>query len=141
MLQFSAPTALPSTTKCAISFWSSSPRSSASILVFRTRPCWHAFGGQARRLFPRRLLWMRPAGLRIRDATRLSPRVTRPVGKGMFLTQDVSTQVGTMALVPQVVDAIKVPVIAAGGIADARGILAAFALGAAAVQIGTAYLC
>jgi nitronate monooxygenase len=61
--------------------------------------------------------------------------------RGMFLTEDVSTQVGTMALVPQVVDAVKVPVIAAGGIADARGILAAFALGAVAVQIGTAYLC
>src|SRR5215469_13557289 len=60
--------------------------------------------------------------------------------RGMFLTQDVSTQVGTMALVPQVVDAIKVPVIAAGGIADARGIAAALALGAAGVQIGTAYL-
>jgi nitronate monooxygenase len=60
--------------------------------------------------------------------------------RGMFLTGDVSTQVGTMALVPQVVDAVRVPVIAAGGIADARGILAAFALGAAAVQIGTAYL-
>jgi nitronate monooxygenase len=60
--------------------------------------------------------------------------------RGMFLTEDVSTQVGTMALVPQVVDAVKVPVIAAGGIADARGILAAFALGAAAVQMGTAYL-
>ena len=60
--------------------------------------------------------------------------------RGMFLTHDVSTQVGTMALVPQVVDALKVPVIAAGGIADARGIVAAFALGAVAVQIGTAYL-
>jgi len=60
--------------------------------------------------------------------------------RGTFLTADVSTQVGTMALVPQVVDAVKVPVIAAGGIADARGILAAFALGAAAVQMGTAYL-
>jgi len=60
--------------------------------------------------------------------------------RGMVLTEDVSTQVGIMALVPQVVDAVKVPVIAAGGIADARGILAAFALGAAAVQIGTAYL-
>jgi nitronate monooxygenase len=60
--------------------------------------------------------------------------------RGMFLTEDVSTQVGTMALVPQVVDAVKVPVIAAGGIADGRGISAAFALGAAAVQIGTAYL-
>ena len=60
--------------------------------------------------------------------------------RGMFLTEDIPTQVGTMALVPQVVDAVKVPVITAGGIADARGILAAFALGAAAVQIGTAYL-
>src|SRR5580698_7455701 len=60
--------------------------------------------------------------------------------RGMFLTQDISTQVGTMALVPQVVDAVKVPVIAAGGIADARGIVAALALGASAVQIGTAYL-
>jgi len=60
--------------------------------------------------------------------------------RGMFLTQDVSTQVGTMALVPQVVDAVKVPVIATGGIGDARGIVAALALGAAAVQLGTAYL-
>ena len=60
--------------------------------------------------------------------------------RGMFLTQDVSTQVGTIALVPQVVDAVKVPVIAAGGISDARGLAAAFALGAAAVQLGTAYL-
>ena len=60
--------------------------------------------------------------------------------RGMFLTHDVSTQVGTMALVPQVVDAVKVPVIAAGGIADARGMVAAFALGAVGVQIGTAYL-
>jgi nitronate monooxygenase len=60
--------------------------------------------------------------------------------QAMFLSDDVSTQVGTMALVPQVVDAVKVPVIAAGGIADARGIAAAFALGASGVQIGTAYL-
>ena len=58
----------------------------------------------------------------------------------MFLTDDVASQAGTFALVPQVVDAVKVPVIAAGGIADARGIVAALALGAAAVQIGTAYL-
>jgi nitronate monooxygenase len=49
-------------------------------------------------------------------------------------------QPGTFALVPQVVDAVAVPVIAAGGIADGRGIAAAFALGAAGVQIGTAYL-
>jgi len=60
--------------------------------------------------------------------------------RGVFLTNEISTQAGTMALVPQVVDAVKVPVIAAGGIADARGIVAASALGASAVQIGTAYL-
>jgi nitronate monooxygenase len=60
--------------------------------------------------------------------------------RGMFLTVDVSAQIGTESLVPQIVDSVKVPVIAAGGIADARGIAAAFALGAAAVQIGTAYL-
>jgi nitronate monooxygenase len=60
--------------------------------------------------------------------------------RGTFLTDDISTQIGTFSLVPQVVDSVKVPVIAAGGIADARGIAAAFALGAAAVQIGTAYL-
>ena len=60
--------------------------------------------------------------------------------RGIFLSDDIGTQAGTMALVPQVVDAVRVPVIAAGGIADARGIVAAFALGASAVQIGTAYL-
>lgn len=60
--------------------------------------------------------------------------------RGVFLKADISTQPGTFALVPQVVDAVQVPVIAAGGIADARGIVAAFALGAAAVQMGTAYL-
>jgi nitronate monooxygenase len=64
--------------------------------------------------------------------------------RGIFLGGDplteAATQAGTMALVPQIVDAVTVPVIAAGGIADARGIVAAFALGAAAVQIGTAYL-
>jgi nitronate monooxygenase len=60
--------------------------------------------------------------------------------RGMFLSDEISGQVGTMALVPQVVDAVKVPVIAAGGIGDARGIIAALALGASAVQLGTAYL-
>jgi nitronate monooxygenase len=60
--------------------------------------------------------------------------------RGMFLTDDVATQAGTFALVPQVADAVEVPVIAAGGIADGRGIAAAFMLEAAAVQIGTAYL-
>jgi nitronate monooxygenase len=60
--------------------------------------------------------------------------------RGMFLTDRLAEQVGNLALVPQVVDAVKVPVIVAGGIADGRGIAAAFALGAAGVQIGSAYL-
>jgi nitronate monooxygenase len=60
--------------------------------------------------------------------------------RGMFLNDDISRQAGTMALVPQVVDAVKVPVIAAGGIGDGRGIAAALALGAAGAQIGTGYL-
>lgn len=60
--------------------------------------------------------------------------------RGMFLAQDPAMQSGTMALVPQVVDAVKVPVIATGGLCDGRGIAAALALGAAAVQLGTAYL-
>ena len=60
--------------------------------------------------------------------------------RGMFLTDNTATQAGTFALVPQVVDAVKVPVIAAGGIADGRGIAASFALGEAGVQIGTAYV-
>ena len=60
--------------------------------------------------------------------------------RGMFLTDDIAGQAGTFALVPQVVDAVKLPVIAAGGIADGRGVSAAFALGASAAQIGTAYL-
>ncbi|MEM9625105.1 MAG: nitronate monooxygenase [Pseudomonadota bacterium] len=60
--------------------------------------------------------------------------------RGIFLRDDISSQAGTMALVPQVVDAVDLPVIAAGGITDGRGIAAAFALGASAAQIGTAYL-
>jgi nitronate monooxygenase len=60
--------------------------------------------------------------------------------RGIFLTKNLAAQPGTFALVPQVVDAVEIPVIAAGGISDARGIAAAFALGAAAVQIGSAFL-
>jgi nitronate monooxygenase len=60
--------------------------------------------------------------------------------RGMFLSDDLNTQVGTFALLPQIVKAVRVPVIAAGGIADAQGVSAALALGAAGVQIGTAYL-
>lgn len=58
----------------------------------------------------------------------------------MFLSPEVTTQVGTLALVPQIVHAVGVPVIAAGGIADAAGVRAALALGAIAAQVGTAYL-
>ncbi|MDD1961838.1 nitronate monooxygenase family protein [Pseudomonas sp. 39004] len=60
--------------------------------------------------------------------------------RGMFLSEDITSQIGTFALVPQIADAVKVPVIAAGGIGDHRGLVAALALGASAVQIGTAYL-
>jgi len=60
--------------------------------------------------------------------------------RGMFLTDDIDAQPGLMALLPQVVDAVDVPVVAAGGIADGRGVAAAMMLGASAAQIGTAYL-
>jgi nitronate monooxygenase len=57
-----------------------------------------------------------------------------------FLAPAEQSLIGTFALVPQVVDAVAVPVIAAGGIADRRGVAAAFALGAEGVQVGTAFL-
>jgi len=60
--------------------------------------------------------------------------------RGIFLSEDLSTQMGTFALLPQIVQAVRVPVVAAGGIADAAGVRAALALGAAGVQLGTAYL-
>ena len=60
--------------------------------------------------------------------------------RGIFLSDDLTTQVGTFALVPQLIRNVRVPVIAAGGIADAKGVAAAMALGAAGVQVGTAYL-
>ncbi|MBA4501818.1 NAD(P)H-dependent flavin oxidoreductase [Marinobacterium marinum] len=60
--------------------------------------------------------------------------------RGMFLSQDINAQAGTFALLPQVVEAVRVPVIAAGGIADAAGVRAAMTLGASGVQVGTAYL-
>ena len=60
--------------------------------------------------------------------------------RGIFLSDDLSTQMGTFALLPQLVRAVRVPVLAAGGIADAAGVRAALALGAAGVQVGTAYL-
>ena len=60
--------------------------------------------------------------------------------RGHFLDHDLSRQLGTFALLPQLVDALNVPVIATGGIGDARGVAAAMALGAAGVQVGSAYL-
>jgi nitronate monooxygenase len=60
--------------------------------------------------------------------------------RGMFLTRDLTTQVGTLALVPQIVRAVSIPVVAAGGIADAQGVAAAMRRGAAPVPSGTAYL-
>jgi nitronate monooxygenase len=60
--------------------------------------------------------------------------------RGLFLDMDLSSQLGTFALLPQVVEAVRLPVIAAGGIGDARGVAAALALGAAGVQVGSAYL-
>ncbi len=58
----------------------------------------------------------------------------------MFLSTDLTQQIGTFSLVPQIQRAVKLPVIAAGGIADATGVSAAMALGSVGVQIGTAYL-
>lgn len=60
--------------------------------------------------------------------------------RGMFLTQDVSTQLGTFALLPQIIQQVKLPVIAAGGIVDAQTVKLALSFGALAVQVGTAYL-
>ena len=60
--------------------------------------------------------------------------------RGTFTGVDMSMQPGLFALLPQVVDAVRVPVIAAGGIADGRTVAAAFVLGACAVQLGTAFL-
>ncbi|MFM9971716.1 MAG: NAD(P)H-dependent flavin oxidoreductase [Burkholderiales bacterium] len=60
--------------------------------------------------------------------------------RGIFLSEDLNTQLGTFALVPQIIRAVNIPVIAAGGIADPKGIAAAMALGASGVQIGTAYM-
>jgi nitronate monooxygenase len=61
--------------------------------------------------------------------------------RGHFLSHDLTLQTGTFALLPQIKAAVRVPVIAAGGIADAAGVRAAMALGADGVQVGTAYLC
>lgn len=60
--------------------------------------------------------------------------------RGHFLSKEITSQMGTFALLPQIARAVKIPVLAAGGIADSHGVAAALALGATGVQIGTAYL-
>ena len=60
--------------------------------------------------------------------------------RGMFMSENITSQVGTFALLPQIIQAVNLPVIAAGGIADAAGVAAVIGMGAAAAQIGTAYL-
>jgi nitronate monooxygenase len=82
-------------------------------------------------------LWLEAQGV---DAV-IAQGVEAGGHRGMFLTDDLTTQAGTFALLPQIVAAVGVPVIAAGGMADAAGVRAALALGAAGVQVGTAYLC
>ncbi len=84
---------------------------------------------------------MRPCGSKTMAAMRSSPKASKPaVIAECFSPMIFPRRWGIMALAPQIADAVKAPVIAAGGIADARGIAAALALGASAVQIGTAYL-
>lgn len=82
-------------------------------------------------------LWLQAQGV---DAV-IAQGVEAGGHRGMFRTDDLTTQVGTFALLPQIVATVKIPVIAAGGIGSAPGVRAALALGAAGVQVGTAYLC
>jgi nitronate monooxygenase len=85
-------------------------------------------------------LWLEARGVDIIIAQGYEAGGHRGMFLGTNLNRASASQPGTLALVPQVVDAVSVPVVAAGGIADGRGIAAAFALGAVGTQIGTAYL-
>jgi nitronate monooxygenase len=99
----------------------------------------HAWGGQvwSSATTLQEALWLQERGV---DAI-IAQGLEAGGHRGMFLSDDLSTQLGTFALLPQIVRAVRVPVIAAGGIADAAGVRAAKALGARAVQLGTSYLC
>ncbi|MEM7563821.1 MAG: nitronate monooxygenase [Pseudomonadota bacterium] len=81
-------------------------------------------------------VWLESAGV---DAI-IAQGVEAGGHRGMFLSDDVTTQMGTFSLLPQIVDAVNLPVIAAGGIASQQGVSAALQLGASAVQIGTTFL-
>jgi nitronate monooxygenase len=85
-------------------------------------------------------LWLEARGVDVVIAQGSEAGGHRATFLGSDPTRASARQPSTMALVPQVVDAVKVPVVAAGGIADGRGVAAVFALGAAGAQIGTAYL-
>jgi nitronate monooxygenase len=85
-------------------------------------------------------LWLEARGVDVIIAQGYEAGGHRATFLGPDLNRAMASQSGTMALVPQVVDAVRVPVIAAGGIADGRGIAAALMLGAAGTQLGTAYL-
>ena len=85
-------------------------------------------------------LWLEARGVDVVIAQGSEAGGHRATFLGADPTRASARQPSTMALVPQVVDAVKVPVVAAGGIADGRGIAGAFALGAAGAQMGTAYL-
>jgi nitronate monooxygenase len=85
-------------------------------------------------------LWLEARGVDVIIAQGYEAGGHRATFLGSDVNRAMASQSGTMALVPQVVDAVRVPVIAAGGIADGRGIAAALMLGAAGTQLGTAYL-
>ena len=84
--------------------------------------------------------WLEPRGADVIIAQGCEAGGHRGIFLAVNLEEEAASQPSTLALVPQIADAVGVPIIAAGGIADGRGIAAAFALGAAGVQIGTAYL-
>ena len=135
------PSDRPSTWKPRMRWPTSSRPSSAFISGCPPRICSRACAPGARRSCPPRRRSTKRAGWRRAAWTPSSRRESRRAGiGGCFCPTTVATQVGTLALVPQIADAVKVPVIAAGGIADARGVAAAMALGASGVQVGTAYL-
>ena len=118
-----------------------SPRSSVFISACRRRHCSIECDAWGSKIFSSATTVEEARWLEARGVDAIIAQGLEAGGhRGIFLSSDVSTQLGTIALLPQIVDAVKLPVIAAGGIADAKGVAAAFALGAAAVQVGTAYL-